>query len=225
VTAYKLNVNGKILSVDVSPETPLLWVLRDTLELTGTKFGCGQAFCGACTVHIDGVAERSCSTRVSTVGESKILTIEGLSGDGSHPLQRAWLEAQVSQCGYCQAGMIMSCAALLAANRAPSDDDIDEALAGHICRCGTYPRIRKAIHAAAKITAELERDAGMGTSAAFTPRAGAATLPSSVQGGAPTDGNRPGAASVATTVASPKAGAASHAPTDGSLLQVEGGVL
>jgi aerobic-type carbon monoxide dehydrogenase small subunit (CoxS/CutS family) len=191
MTAYKLNVNGTILSVDVSPETPLLWVLRDTLELTGTKFGCGQAFCGACTVHIDGVAERSCSTRVSTIGESKILTIEGLSGDGSHPLQRAWLEAQVSQCGYCQAGMIMSCAALLAANAAPSDADIDEALGGNICRCGTYPRIRKAIHTAAKMTAEM----GLG------------------------------AASVATAVASPAAGAASHAPTDASLLQIEGGAL
>jgi aerobic-type carbon monoxide dehydrogenase small subunit (CoxS/CutS family) len=218
LTAYKLNVNGTILSVDVSPETPLLWVLRDTLELTGTKFGCGQAFCGACTVHIDGVAERSCSTRVSTIGESKILTIEGLSGDGSHPLQRAWLEAQVSQCGYCQAGMIMSCAALLAANHAPSDDDIDEALGGHICRCGTYPRIRKAIHAAAKMTAEIGRDAGVGTSAAFTPRAGAAS-------GAPTNADRLGAASVAMAVASPTAGAASHAPTNCTLLHVEGGAL
>jgi isoquinoline 1-oxidoreductase subunit alpha len=174
MTTYKLNVNGKILSVDVSPETPLLWVLRDTLELTGTKFGCGQSFCGACTVHIDGVAERSCSTRISTVGDSKILTIEGLSADGSHPLQKAWLEAQVSQCGYCQAGMIMSCAALLATNAKPNDADIDEALAGHICRCGTYPRIRKAIHAAAKMTAELARDAGMSTSAAV-PRPGAAS--------------------------------------------------
>ena len=154
MTAYNLNVNGKILSVDVSPETPLLWVLRDTLELTGTKFGCGQAYCGACTVHIDGVAERSCTTRISTVGDSKIRTIEGLSADGSHPLQKAWLEAQVSQCGYCQAGMIMSCAALLEKNAAPSDADIDEALAGHICRCGTYPRIRRAIHAAAKMPAE-----------------------------------------------------------------------
>jgi len=217
VTAYKLNVNGTILSVDVAPETPLLWVLRDTLELTGTKFGCGQAFCGACTVHIDGVAERSCSTRVSTVGESKILTIEGLSGDGSHPLQRAWLEAQVSQCGYCQAGMIMSCAALLATNRAPSDDDIDEALAGHICRCGTYPRIRKAIHAAAKMTAEMGRDAGAGTSAAITPRAGAAS-------GAPTDDAR-FTANVATGTASPTAGAPRRAPTIDTLVQLDGGAL
>ena len=226
MTAYKLNVNGTILSVDVSPETPLLWVLRDTLELTGTKFGCGQAFCGACTVHIDGVAERSCSTRVSTVGDSKILTIEGLSGDGSHPLQRAWLEAQVSQCGYCQAGMIMSCAALLSTNASPSDADINEALAGHICRCGTYPRIRKAIHAAAKMTAEMERDAGVGTSAAFTPHAGAAPLPSSVQGGAPTDGDRLAATvHVASSAASPKAGAASHAPTDVSSLHAAGGAL
>lgn len=175
MTAYKLNVNGKILSVDVSPETPLLWVLRDTLELTGTKFGCGQAFCGACTVHIDGVAERSCSTRVSTVGDSKILTIEGLSADGSHPLQRAWLEAQVSQCGYCQAGMIMSCAALLATNAKPNDDDIDEALAGHICRCGTYPRIRKAIHAAAKMTAQMRPGAAFVATAGASRTAGAAS--------------------------------------------------
>jgi isoquinoline 1-oxidoreductase subunit alpha len=218
VAAYKLNVNGKILSVDVSPETPLLWVLRDTLELTGTKFGCGQAFCGACTVHIDGVAERSCSTRVSTIGDSKILTIEGLSADGSHPLQRAWLEAQVSQCGYCQAGMIMSCAALLASNAKPSDDDIDEALGGHICRCGTYPRIRNAIHTAAKMTADMERDTGVGTSAAFTPRAGAAS-------GAPTNANRSDAASVTTAVVSPAAGAASHAPTNEPWLRLDGGAL
>ncbi len=212
MTAYKLNVNGAILSVDVAPETPLLWVLRDTLELTGTKFGCGQAFCGACTVHIDGVAERSCSTRISTVGESKILTIEGLSGDGSHPLQRAWLEAQVSQCGYCQAGMIMSCAALLATNRAPSDDDIDEALAGHICRCGTYPRIRKAIHAAAKMTASA-------AAAVASPAAGAAS-------GAPTDGDRLGArADVAAIMASPPAGAPRRAPTTENLLRVDGGAL
>ena len=154
MTAYNLNVNGKILSVDVAPETPLLWVLRDTLELTGTKFGCGQAYCGSCTVQIDGEAERSCTMRISTVGDSKIRTIEGLSADGSHPLQKTWLEAQVSQCGYCQAGMIMSCAALLEKNPKPSDADIDEALGGHICRCGTYPRIRRAIHAAAKLAAE-----------------------------------------------------------------------
>jgi isoquinoline 1-oxidoreductase alpha subunit len=224
VTAYKLNVNGKILNVDVSPETPLLWVLRDTLELTGTKFGCGQAFCGACTVHIDGVAERSCSTRISTVGDSKILTIEGLSGDGSHPLQRAWLEAQVSQCGYCQAGMIMSCAALLAANRAPSDDDIDEALAGHICRCGTYLRIRKAIHAAAKMTAEMGLGAVDVATVGASRAAGAATLPSSVQGGAPTDDARL-TANVVKGAASPAAGAPRRAPTDGSSLQIEGGAL
>ncbi len=160
MTAYNLNVNGKILSVDVSPETPLLWVLRDTLELTGTKFGCGQAYCGSCTVQIDGEAERSCTMRISTVGESKIRTIEGLSADGSHPLQKAWLEAQVSQCGYCQAGMIMSCAALLEKKPNPSDADIDEALGGHICRCGTYPRIRRAIHAAAKMAAEVRPDKG-----------------------------------------------------------------
>ena len=160
MTAYNLNVNGKILSVDVAPETPLLWVLRDTLELTGTKFGCGQAYCGSCTVQIDGEAERSCTMRISTVGDSKIRTIEGLSADGSHPLQKAWLEAQVSQCGYCQAGMIMSCAALLEKNPKPSDADIDEALGGHICRCGTYPRIRQAIHMAAKMAARLRETNG-----------------------------------------------------------------
>jgi isoquinoline 1-oxidoreductase subunit alpha len=184
VTAYNLNVNGKTLSVDVSPETPLLWVLRDTLELTGTKFGCGQAFCGACTVQIDGEAERSCTTRISTVGDSKIRTIEGLSADGSHPLQRAWLEAQVSQCGYCQAGMIMSCAALLEKTPNPSDADIDDALGGHICRCGTYPRIRRAIHAAAKMAAEFgPKPAPVATSVdGLRQKPGAAS-------GAPTNGN------------------------------------
>jgi aerobic-type carbon monoxide dehydrogenase small subunit (CoxS/CutS family) len=147
--AIAITVNGKPHSVEVSPDTPLLWVLRDTLGLTGTKFGCGMALCGACTVHIDGAATRSCTTRISAVAGRSITTIEGLSLDGHHPLQLAWIEEQVAQCGYCQAGMIMTSAALLAKNAAPSDADIDEALGGHICRCGTYQRIRSAIHGAA----------------------------------------------------------------------------
>jgi len=147
--AITIRVNGKSHSVEVSPDTPLLWVLRDTLGLTGTKFGCGIALCGACTVHVDGEPIRSCTTRISAVADRSITTIEGLSQDGRHPAQVAWLEEQVPQCGYCQAGMIMTTAALLAKNSAPSDSDIDEALSGHICRCGTYQRIRAAIHAAA----------------------------------------------------------------------------
>lgn len=166
MAGYNLIVNGKAMSVDVSADTPLLWVLRDTLELTGTKFGCGARFCGACTVHVDGEATRSCVTRVSTVEGKKITTIEGLSADGSHPLQKAWLEEQVSQCGYCQAGMIMTCAALLAENPKPTDADIDEALAGHICRCGTYVRIRKAIHHAVKQSAAAGQDSGSAAKAA-----------------------------------------------------------
>jgi len=145
-----LRVNGKQHSVSVAPGTPLLWVLRDTLGLTGTKFGCGQSLCGACTVHVDGEAIRSCVTQVSTVAGKSITTIEGLSTDGKHPVQLAWLEVQVPQCGYCQAGMIMTTSALLAKNPAPTDTDIDHALAGHICRCGTYQRIREAIHQAAR---------------------------------------------------------------------------
>jgi aerobic-type carbon monoxide dehydrogenase small subunit (CoxS/CutS family) len=133
----------------VSPDTPLLWVLRDTLGLTGTKFGCGMALCGSCTVHVDGEPVRSCTTRISAVAGHKITTIEGLSPSGDHPLQLAWLALQVPQCGYCQAGMIMTSAALLAKKAPPSDAEIDEALAGHICRCGTYQRIRRAIHQAA----------------------------------------------------------------------------
>ena len=145
-----ITVNGKSHTVEVAPDTPLLWVLRDTLGFTGTKFGCGQSLCGACTVHVDGEPTRSCVTRISVIGARKITTIEGLSPDGQHPVQRAWLEAQVPQCGYCQAGMIMTTAALLAANPNPTDADIDEALGGHICRCGTYARIRQAVHDAAK---------------------------------------------------------------------------
>lgn len=144
-----ITVNGQQHSVEVSPDTPLLWVLRDTLGLTGTKFGCGQALCGACTVHVDGEATRSCTTRISSAVGVSITTIEGLSRDGQHPVQQAWLADQVPQCGYCQVGMIMTTAALLAKNPAPTDADIDEALAGHICRCGTYLRIRHAIHQAA----------------------------------------------------------------------------
>jgi isoquinoline 1-oxidoreductase subunit alpha len=133
----------------LEPETPLLWVLRDSLKLTGTKYGCGIAQCGACTVLIDGQATRSCSIPIAAVAGKSITTIEGLSPDGGNPLQLAWLAEQVPQCGYCQAGMIMTSAALLAKNSAPSDADIDDALAGHICRCGTYQRIREAIHQAA----------------------------------------------------------------------------
>ena len=144
----KLTVNGKDITVDADPEMPLLWVLRDPLELTGTKFGCGEALCGACTVHLDGVAVRSCVTPVSRAENRKVTTIEGL-GD-NHPLQKAWVEAGVPQCGYCQAGQIMSAAALLAAKPQPTDDDITHALAGNLCRCGTYLRIRAAVKKAAQ---------------------------------------------------------------------------
>jgi len=143
-------VNGKTVSVDVVPETPLLWVLRDTLGLTGTKFGCGLAQCGACTVHVDGAPIRSCVTAVSGVAGRSITTIEGLSADGSHPVQRAWAEVDVPQCGYCQSGQIMSAAALLAGKPHPTDTDIDTAMRGNICRCGTYQSIREAIHRAAQ---------------------------------------------------------------------------
>ena len=148
----KLNVNGKTLEVDVDPQTPLLWVLRDTLGLTGTKYGCGMALCGACTVHVDGEPVRSCVTQVGAVGEKAVTTIEGLSGDRSHPVQRAWIELDVPQCGYCQSGQIMSAVALLAKKPRPTNQDIDEAMAGNICRCGTYPRIRAAIYRAAQLT-------------------------------------------------------------------------
>jgi aerobic-type carbon monoxide dehydrogenase small subunit (CoxS/CutS family) len=147
----KLTVNGEVREVEAAPDTPLLWVLRDLIGLTGTKYGCGQALCGACTVHMDGQPIRSCSTPVSAVGNRKILTIEGLSADRSHPIQRAWVQIDVPQCGYCQSGQIMAAAALLAKNPAPKDADIDAAMAGNICRCGTYPRIRKAIHRAVEL--------------------------------------------------------------------------
>lgn len=144
-----LTVNGKSQSVDVAPDTPLLWVVRDTLGMTGTKFGCGMALCGACTVHLDGTPIRSCVTPVSAVAGKSVTTIEGLSADGSHPVQQAWVAEQVPQCGYCQSGQIMSAVALLAKSPKPTDDDIDRAMSGNICRCGTYQRIRAAIHRAA----------------------------------------------------------------------------
>jgi isoquinoline 1-oxidoreductase subunit alpha len=146
-------LNGKPKSVDVDPEMPLLWVLRDTLNLTGTKFGCGMALCGACTVHIDGEATRSCITSISSVAGKKVTTIEGISPDRSHPVQQAWIELDVPQCGYCQSGQIMSACALLAKKAKPTDGQIDDAMAGNICRCGTYQRIRKAIHRAAELHA------------------------------------------------------------------------
>jgi isoquinoline 1-oxidoreductase subunit alpha len=162
--AIAITVNGKQHSVEVSADTPLLWVLRDTLGLTGTKFGCGQALCGACTVHVDGEATRSCTTRIAAVAGHNITTIEGLSSDGHHPLQVAWVENQVPQCGYCQVGIIMTSAALLAKNNAPSDADIDDALGGHICRCGTYQRIRQAIHQAASGSRTPAKSASSGLS-------------------------------------------------------------
>ncbi len=146
---YKLNVNGKPATVDAPAEMPLLWVLRDLLDLKGTKFGCGVGQCGACTVHLDGVPARSCMTAVANAAGMKIVTIEGLSADGSHPVQRAWVEMDVPQCGYCQAGQIMTAAALLARKPRPTDEDIDAAMAGNLCRCGTYLSIRRAIHEAA----------------------------------------------------------------------------
>jgi isoquinoline 1-oxidoreductase alpha subunit len=149
--AIQFILNGKRQSVNVNPRMPLLWVLRDTLGMTGTKFGCGMSLCGACTVHVEGVAVRSCVTPVSSVSGKRITTIEGLSPDRSHPVQRAWMEIDVPQCGYCQSGQIMSAVALLAKNPKPSDADIDEAMKGNICRCGTYQRIRKAIHRAAEL--------------------------------------------------------------------------
>lgn len=149
MAAITLRVNGSEKNVDVPPETPLLWVLRDTLELTGTKFGCGAGLCGACTVHLDGAAIRSCSTPVSQASGKSITTIEGLGSNGLHVLQQAWIEEEVPQCGYCQTGQIMSAAALLAKTPNPTDNQISEAMNGNLCRCGTYERIRKAIHRAA----------------------------------------------------------------------------
>jgi len=150
-TLITLKVNGQAMNVDVDPSTPLLWVLRDTLSLTGTKYGCGMAQCGACTVHLNGEAIRSCVKRVADAVGKEITTIEGLSPDLSHPLQKAWMEIDVPQCGYCQSGQIMSAAVLLAENSQPTDADIDDAMTGNICRCGTYLRIREAIHRAAEM--------------------------------------------------------------------------
>ena len=147
--SYTLRINGQSKTVDVAAEMPLLWVLRDTLSLKGTKFGCGVGACGACTVHVNGMAVRSCQTQVSTVGNREVKTIEGLSPDGSHPLQKAWMDLDVPQCGYCQAGQLMTASALLAMISNPTDADIDSAMTGNLCRCGTYVRIRKAIHLAA----------------------------------------------------------------------------
>jgi isoquinoline 1-oxidoreductase alpha subunit len=147
----KLTINGTEREVDAPSDMPLLWVLRDLVGLTGTKFGCGIAQCGACTVHLDGAPKRSCVTPVSAAAGKKITTIEGLSADGSHPVQKAWAELDVVQCGYCQSGQIMSAAALVAAKSEPTDADIDAAMSGNICRCGTYQRIRAAVHRAAEL--------------------------------------------------------------------------
>ncbi len=147
---FNLKVNGEKLQVDVDGSTPILWVLRDHFKLLGTKFGCGMAQCGACTIHLDGEAVRSCSLPISVVNDSKITTIEGLSENGDHPVQKAWLDIDVPQCGYCQVGQIMSASALLEKNPNPTDEDIDLAMNGNICRCGTYVRIKEAIKAAAK---------------------------------------------------------------------------
>jgi len=157
---YTLTVNGQSKTVDVPADTPLLWVLRDVLDMKGTKFGCGIAQCGACTVHINGSATRSCITPISTAANKNITTIEGLSADGSHPVQRAWVQTDVPQCGYCQAGQMMSAAALLAKTPKPTDAQIDSAMNGNLCRCGTYLRIRKAIHLAATLTSNPNSGAG-----------------------------------------------------------------
>jgi isoquinoline 1-oxidoreductase alpha subunit len=151
MATIKFVLNGKTQTVDVSPQMPLLWVLRDTIGMTGTKFGCGMALCGACTVHLNGQAIRSCTTPISSVAGKNILTIEGLSADSSHAVQQAWTEGDVPQCGYCQSGQIMAAAALLVKKAKPTDADIDEVMRGNICRCGTYQGIRRAIHRASEI--------------------------------------------------------------------------
>jgi aerobic-type carbon monoxide dehydrogenase small subunit (CoxS/CutS family) len=150
MATFNLNINGKKQTVDADPSTPLLWVLRDHLDLQGTKYGCGIAMCGACTVHLEGVAMRSCQLPVSQVGNQAITTIEGLSENGDHPVQKAWLEHDVPQCGYCQAGQIMTAAAFLNANPNPTDEEIEAAMNGNLCRCGTYTRIKAAVKTAAR---------------------------------------------------------------------------
>ncbi len=157
--ATTFTLNGKSQTVDVSPDMPLLWVLRDTLNMTGTKFGCGMALCGACTVHINGEMTRSCITPISAVAGKRVTTIEGLSANGLHPVQAAWIAEDVPQCGYCQSGQIMSAVALLAKKPHPTDADIDDFMSGNICRCGTYQRIRKAIHRAAGVPASKAKSA------------------------------------------------------------------
>jgi len=153
---FALKINGKTVNADAEADTPLLWVLRDTLGMTGTKFGCGMALCGACTVHINGQPTRSCVTQISTVAGKNVTTIEGLSSDNSHPVQKAWIEADVPQCGYCQSGQIMTAAALVAKTANPTDNDIDEAMRGNLCRCGTYQSIRQAVHLAARYQAQAK---------------------------------------------------------------------
>lgn len=150
MATYNLKINGKVKQVNVDPQTPMLWVLRDHLDLPGTKYGCGIAQCGACTVHLDGIAVRSCQLPVSVVGKQAVTTIEGLSANGDHPVQKAWLEHDVSQCGYCQAGQMMTAASLLKNNPNPTDEEIESHMSGNICRCGTYLRIKEAIKSAAK---------------------------------------------------------------------------
>ena len=154
MASIKFTLNGKTQTVDAVPEMPLLWVLRDKLSMTGTKFGCGMAMCGACTVHINGDVVRSCVTTIQSVAGKSVVTIEGLSVDGSHPVQQAWIEHDVPQCGYCQSGQIMSAVSLLSKKAQPSDADIDEAMRGNICRCGTYGHIRAAIHRVAELKAQ-----------------------------------------------------------------------